>query len=449
MSLFPEQNLDIDYWLQIRTWNSSQAACLIAGIPVADDINERWLDPRHRILDPTPEQEKEEAERGAKNQYAIRIVKILDSAISSGELRGQVDSKGNRGAKVAWQDWLDWAIKNEIEINDELLIAAKYKKFNRGPLAALNEQSFEAATAERPDEHIAWQNYDGSKLPTLLLHDTWTTHFGVALLCDLDPNSVGLKGEYEKCHVPYTVVQVLSMPDGLTFDVTDFTSLNVDDRKSNIEYYSQEPDDDEDEGWQDFFRHQKAGTISANDRFIDLANRAFESACEYQRIKSIFDSHPAHAHGGRFSPRHFIDWAHSKNIDIPWLEWAQDRGFIDGTAKATEKIVPSDSPTQSATPESVETKNRKEQEIAELRKEAIKVATKLKRDGIHKKHITVIRICEDLLDKEFSDGKPFISRWGTVDGMRSHLKGEHSPTKSKEFRDARPNRRSEFNPYKK
>lgn len=300
------------------------------------------------------------------------------------------------------------------------------------------------------NEPIAWQNYDHSALPTLLLHDTWTTHFGIALLCDLDPNSEGLKGQCEVGQVPVVIVQVLSMPDGLIFDLTDESKFVGFGCPPGMSYYHDSyPEKDGDHGWRDFFRYQNLGLIGENDKFRDLADRA--EACEdnYLRIKSIFDSHPDHAFGGRFSPQYFIDWAHSKNIDIPWLEWAQDRGFIEGAAKVPEKIVPSDSPTQSATPESVETKNRKEQEIAELRKEAIKVATKLKRDGIHKKHITVIRICEDLLDKEFSDGKPFISRWGTVDGMRSHLKGEHSPTKSKEFRDARPNRRSEFNPYKK
>ena len=83
---------------------------------------------------------------------------------------------------------------------------------------------------------------------------------------------------------------------------------------------------------------------------------------------------------------------------------------------------------------------KKEQEIVELRERAKKIAIKLKRDGISPKYITVKRICEELLEENFSSGISFESRWGSVEGMRSLLKGEDHPTKNQEFRDAKSTR---------
>jgi len=75
----------------------------------------------------------------------------------------------------------------------------------------------------------------------------------------------------------------------------------------------------------------------------------------------------------------------------------------------------------------------------------LKIAIKLKRLGIATKHITIERICEDLFKESFSSGKPFTSRWKSVEGMRSLLKGENAPKSSEEFRNAKSSS-AKFNP---
>ncbi len=108
--------------------------------------------------------------------------------------------------------------------------------------------------------------------------------------------------------------------------------------------------------------------------------------------------------------------------------------------KASKKKPPATRITAADRFKKSELLREKEQEIAELREMADEVAIKLKRDGITPKYITVSRICEELLTKSFSSGKPFRSRWASIDGMRTYLKLDHNPKKKPEFRNAKSTR---------
>lgn len=99
--------------------------------------------------------------------------------------------------------------------------------------------------------------------------------------------------------------------------------------------------------------------------------------------------------------------------------------------------------TTDASSKRIETERRKqerEEEIEQIREMAVDVATKLKTGGMAPRYITQARICEDLLERSFSSGKPVKNRWGTIEGIRAQLKNDHNPKKSARFLKAKSTR---------
>ena len=146
---------------------------------------------------------------------------------------------------------------------------------------------------------------------------------------------------------------------------------------------------------------------------------------------------------GNERPSWYVNWALRRNINIDWLGWAENNGYLvkESISNHPEAKNPPATPIKKAPSAKESDRNEeKQREIAELRVRAKKIAIKLKLDGMPPKRITVKRVCEELLKETFSSGKSFVLRWASVDGMRSHLKGEHHPKKNQEFRRAKSTR---------
>lgn len=180
-----------------------------------------------------------------------------------------------------------------------------------------------------------------------------------------------------------------------------------------------------------------------------------------RKVWRLFERDPANQDLSRKSPQYYIDWAKRKKIDIPWLNWAEQNAlvyiysapdrdqlysggitWVDAEAakrEADTQVRPlkdhkGDPPSK---PIKSTTKADKIRQVEELQKAAVDEAILLKRNGLSDKHITVSKICRNLLrNGRFSTGDPFNSRWRTEDGMRSLLKGEHYPKASPRFKNA-------------
>ena len=295
----------------------------------------------------------------------------------------------------------------------------------------------DAGMSAKESEPKTWRYYDKSSLPTLLRHDTWDPVTAIALLCEIDPrNSELFKPEvyyktslvepmmYDEAH-PYWKIKLLSA-----------------DKEANIPrcwYASVDDIQGAEADWEKKWREWPEITDPYTS-FDEITAPQFAAERRFVEVGEIFDSSPDHRDDPTRSPKYFIDWALSKDIEIKWLEWAQARGYL-----AYPTRNPAASKSSSISKGTKPEKPEKAQEIAELRARANKIAIKLKRDGLPDKRITVKRVCEDLLKENFSSGKPIASRWGAIDGMRSYLKGEHHPKRNDEFRKAKSNR-AKFNP---
>jgi len=301
-------------------------------------------------------------------------------------------------------------------------------------------------------EPAEWQNYDQSSLPKLLRHDTWSRQCGLSLLCGIDPKKSELFSSAAYYNLRYDELGMFAAETGADIEDASYWKIQLLADRPNTARRTWYANVDEFESachdW-DTTRDQfpfPSGT--ENDKpYNELIKNRMAAARALDDTTDIFKSNPDHDSTFAAHPNYFIQWAKNKNLDIPWLEWALKRGLVDLEPK--EPTGPEVSPTTriKKTPriEAPERQKEKEREIAELRERAKQVAIKLKTDGIHPKYITVARVCKDLLKESFSSGKSFASRWRSVDGMRSYLKGEHHPGNNDEFRKAKSTR-GKFNP---
>lgn len=172
-------------------------------------------------------------------------------------------------------------------------------------------------------------------------------------------------------------------------------------------------------------------------------NARTDAERQVRRAWNLYRRNPEHSENDQRPPYEFVEWGKTQRLDIPWLEWAEHNGFLTKVNKNAEpepKASPATRTKKTSTAKALERKEEMKQQIAELRKAAKQVAVKLKRDGIPVKRITVKRVCQDLLKMEFSSGKSFASKWGAVEGMRSHLQKEHNPKRNDDFRNAKSSR---------
>ncbi len=278
--------------------------------------------------------------------------------------------------------------------------------------------------------------YEGSRLREWLAADTWSAQEAVCLLSDVDPTGAVIKwGGFTNSfggHVDSPKIehgQLLSEEINLSFSEPGERVFEV------TSWIDDEP----------FFDAYKL-TSGSNAESQQMNIRTVAER-QVRRAWNLYRRNPEHSENDQRPPYEFVEWGKTQRLDIPWLEWAEHNGFLAKVNKNAEpepKACPTTQTKKTSGTEKTKRREEKKQEITELRDAAIGVAVKLKRDGIQTKSITVRRICQDLFEKTFSNGKPFSSRWRTVEAMRSKLKGVHHPRRSREFCAAKSDR-AEFN----
>jgi len=207
------------------------------------------------------------------------------------------------------------------------------------------------------------------------------------------------------------------------------------------------------EGWEPCLSAWSEASKDDEEAYLDAMSAVAEYQMEFEdslkdvwmRFSRAVDFEADGFWGSR--PKNYLNWAKSKGIEIPWFDWAERNGYLNqeliGNHSDAEQS-PEAQVKKSPNAKTSERQKERGQEIEELRNRAKKVAVKLKNEGIHLRYITTKRICQELLNENFSSGKPFASRWGTIEGMRSILKNEHNPKKTVEYRNAKT-QRSKFN----
>lgn len=336
---------------------------------------------------------------------------------------------------------------------------------------------------EVTDEPATWQNFDNSPLPELLRYDTVPPNIAIPLLCNIDPTRSEI----------FSISLYFRLENRLFHAVINHSDDEIPDIeqicKEYPEYWrirllSDDPNNsprcwfeklagvtDECEKWRreiallipPGLEKEYSATLDTSHQLrsgdAERITAQVEAQKKVERTWRIYFSNPNHqldlreiesdAMAGRLSqivnrelrdPSYYIDWAISKGLDIEWLQWACSRGYLAHQPKDSSTQVD----VQATESNKVEESQERQKEIYELREKAIQEAVKLREMGLHKKYITVTRICEEIFGQQFASGKPISERWRTVEGMRGHLKGKHNPKNTEEFRNAK-SRRQRFN----
>jgi hypothetical protein len=140
----------------------------------------------------------------------------------------------------------------------------------------------------KPDSAKQTREHEQTEVPPLCLvtwfkHDTWTGEQGIQILIGLDP--FGTKITTRELHGRNLyLLESATKLDGRTL----------------------------------FDRNVRLGSSSvAEDELARLA-------IDYEFLKTKWDSGN---HPDRNQPRYYIEWALSKGISIPWLNWAETKGY--------------------------------------------------------------------------------------------------------------------------
>ena len=327
-------------------------------------------------------------------------------------------------------------------------------------------------------ESPIWRNFDNSLLPLVLRFDGLSPYIAIPLLCNIDTDRsvrfdawsyFGLTNHAVQMAVGNPHDNMYPERDWMTKDYPEYWRIRLlSDDPANCPrcwYESLAGIADECERWRnELFTAtpglEERGVFCDFNTLHQLETYDAEEISEHsisqnkaEQAWKIYFSNPDHDvdpsrtwdqkdYEQRIQrpPIHFVDWAESKGIEVPWRDWAKARGYLAETS-IEPQLETKESPAKKA-PRAEATKRIREKklQIDELRRRAQSIAIRLKRDGIRPKYITVKRICDELLRESFSNGEPFTSRWRTADGMRSHLKCEYHPHNTEAFRKAKSDR---------
>lgn len=186
-----------------------------------------------------------------------------------------------------------------------------------------------------------WSWYDRSKLAFWLRYDTWPVELGLCLICDIDPE------KSEDLNIENIVDYVNIMPDQ-KFSHRVFKSVCL---LSEDPIYKLEPMKDP-VTWN--FDHAKQYLKEVADwqdrddikpEYIDICDRLRlrEATCKkHGECWALFESNPEHLDQETFAPSYFIDWAISKGIAIPWIDWAMEHHLVNEST--TETSADNDAP---------------------------------------------------------------------------------------------------------
>ena len=190
------------------------------------------------------------------------------------------------------------------------------------------------------NEPTEWLNYDQSSLPKLLRHDTWGRHYGLSLLCGIDPKKSEAFNPLQYYKIPYDEIGTFADETGTDISDTQYWTIQLlADPPNSARRTWYENFDDYEAAIYDWDSTRKEFPEMANEKSLDellkdrhVAQRVLDDT------NDIFSSNPDHDSTFVAHPNYFIDWAKAKNIDIRWLEWAETRKWISTPSEQTTNL---------------------------------------------------------------------------------------------------------------
>ena len=156
--------------------------------------------------------------------------------------------------------------------------------------------------------------YACSKLGAWLKHDTWKPYDGLLIILGIEPTGSDVNWDGYKNIMDIHIDSVKIINAEFFDDVYDEYLLphDIDEEEAKKEWG---------------FTEQTIECLALkNEKIRAYSNRLAE-------VKSLWDA--SNFKDERYSPKHYIEWAVSKNIDLPWLDWAIEN-------KLTEQVINSD-----------------------------------------------------------------------------------------------------------
>jgi hypothetical protein len=187
----------------------------------------------------------------------------------------------------------------------------------------------------RDQETLEWKNFDDSPLPKLLRYDYWSPNVAIPLICNID---TARSEEFDQ-HGSEDQVDYVDILPGTEVEWPTYKSIRLlsedrncflDDERRN------ETTKKVKDLWEIYFSNPDHGIINVHVWSED------ELLAQLDR-----------------PPKYFIEWAKSKSVQIPWLMWARDRGFVvdkpmressSANDPLTSNTLPADDRSGRATP---------------------------------------------------------------------------------------------------
>ncbi len=207
----------------------------------------------------------------------------------------------------------------------------------------------------------------GETEPTSLsrwfLHDTWTAREGFLLLMGLDPGGTVFEETVDILGQPLEEFRITCYLDGRGIDLTLW----------KLEYQKRQKESAlaREQG-----RHRLALAIRTRRYDTDEIRKEISQLSDtYNTMMSIWNSGE---HPKRNPPVYYIAWAEAQGFEVPWIDWAREKGFLphpqqSGEGASTAEHTEVDEQPTSARPS--------EQRDKELQEAANSLAQELKRQG--------------------------------------------------------------------
>jgi len=186
------------------------------------------------------------------------------------------------------------------------------------------------ATIVSDPKTVTWKAYDASALTHLLRHDSWHVDIGLPLLCGIDPEN---SSQYSRVALKSIVDHVNIFPDDIETDRPIYQSIALlaEDFRYNL-VPKQRPDTFEIKEALQSLRNRGLELDPSDSRIkTDIASRLESRSAAHRALNEcwqIFSSNPDHVMHPIRGPQYFINWAKSKCIDVPWLDWAIENGYL-------------------------------------------------------------------------------------------------------------------------
>ena len=179
------------------------------------------------------------------------------------------------------------------------------------------------------NEPTSWKNFDDSPLSLLLRHDSWEPENAIPLICNIDTKqSEPFIAEY---YYDRRFIEKESQAEPLVFWKIRLLS---DLRRSCPRCWYENVDDYQEacDSWEQNHKQWLKDDVPYVSLNMTLSGQ-YKAQNLVKDLWGLYFSNSDHVETPMRAPHYFIIWAEKKGIEIPWLEWAVERGFLSEASK--------------------------------------------------------------------------------------------------------------------